>query len=69
VFDDLRTTEGGIFGPDYNPDTVTGSSWGTLELDIDCNGGTASYNSTEEGFGAGQLNVIRLSTLDGLNCP
>ncbi|MFC1796493.1 CRTAC1 family protein [Pseudomonadota bacterium] len=69
VFDDLRTTEGGIFGPDYNPDTVAGSSWGTLELDIDCNGGTASYNSSEEGFGSGQLNVIRLSTLAGINCP
>jgi hypothetical protein len=69
VFEDMQTTEGGIFGPDFDPETVTGRHWGTLELDIDCSGGTASYSSTEEGFGAGQLNVIRLSSLAGLDCP
>jgi hypothetical protein len=68
VVDEMLTTSGGIFGPGYNPESVTGAAWGSLELDIDCDGGTARYSSTEEGFGTGELNVIRLSKLDGLPC-
>ena len=42
--------------------------WGSLELDIDCDGGTAHYDSSEQGLGSGELKVIRLSELDGLPC-
>ena len=69
VFNDLKTTSGGIFGPDFNPATVELSSWGTLELDLNCSGGTATYNSTEAGFGSGTLNVVRLTSVDQLGCP
>ncbi len=69
VFDDMQTSSGGIFGPDFNPDTVNYTPWGTLELDLDCEGGTATYSSTEEGFGAGSLDVVRLTNIDQLNCP
>jgi hypothetical protein len=69
VFDDLQTTSGGIFGPDFDPLTVAYAPWGTLELDLDCHGGTATYNSTEAGFGSGTLNLVRLSNIDQLACP
>jgi hypothetical protein len=69
LFNDLKTSSGGIFGPDFNPASVELSSWGTLELDLNCNGGTATYNSTEAGFGSGTLNVIRLTSVDQLSCP
>ena len=69
VFDDMTTTSGGIFGPDFDPDLVQRPHWGTLELDLGCDSGTASYSSVEEGFGSGVLNVIRLTSIDGMSCP
>ena len=42
---------------------------GELELDLDCNTGTATYSSTEEGFGDGVLNLVRLTSIDQLACP
>jgi len=68
VFDDMQTTSGGLFGPDFDKDLVQIRSWGTLELALDCNGGTATYTSTEAGFGSGTLNVVRLSNIDQLAC-
>jgi hypothetical protein len=68
VVTDMLTTSGGIFGDDFDPATVESLPWGTLELDITCAGGTATYTSTEEGFGSGQLNVIQLTSMDGLEC-
>lgn len=65
VVDEMQTTRGGIFGPDFDPDTVQRIPWGTLELDIDCDGGTATYNSTEEGFGSGVLNIEKLTNISG----
>lgn len=70
VVDEMQTTRGGIFGPDFDPKTVQRIPWGTLELDIDCNGGTATYSSTEEGFGSGVLNIEKLTNISGgIDCP
>jgi hypothetical protein len=68
VFDNMRTTSGGVFGPGFDPDAVERAPWGTLELELDCNGGTATYSSSEEGFGAGVLNVMRLTSIDQFGC-
>ena len=40
VFPQLLRVSGGVFGPDFNPDTVEVPAWSSLVLDIDCNGGT-----------------------------
>ena len=68
VFDDILTASGGIFGLDFDPETVEFIPWGTLELDLDCETGTATYNSSEDGFGSGSLNLIRLTSIDQLGC-
>jgi len=68
-FDDMLTTSGGIFGPDFDPDSVDVKSWGTLEMNLDCNSGTANYNGTEDGFGSGSFDLVRLTRLDGFECP
>ncbi|MGA9572321.1 MAG: M14 family zinc carboxypeptidase [Lysobacterales bacterium] len=68
VFDDMLTSSGGIFGPEFNPELVEFKHWGTLELSLTCEGGTATYSSTEAGFGSGTLNVVRLTTIDQLAC-
>jgi len=69
VFDQMTTTSGGIFGPGFDPETVERTPWGALELDLDCNTGTATYSSVEEGFGDGVLNLVRLTSIDQLACP
>jgi hypothetical protein len=69
IFDNMLTSSGGIFGPDFNPLDVDHTGWGSLVLELDCHGGTASYNSTEAGFGAGTLNLVRLTNIDQLDCP
>jgi hypothetical protein len=68
VFDDVLTTSGGIFGPEFDPATVELKPWGELELDLDCEKGTANYNSSEAGFGSGTLNVVRLTSIEQLAC-
>ena len=67
VFDTMQTTQGGVFGDDFDPAAVERLP-GKLVLDIDCAGGTASYDSSEAGFGSGVLNVVKLTELDSLNC-
>ena len=68
VFNNMLTTLGGFFAGNFNPDDVTEIPWGTLELDLGCEGGTATYASTEAGFGSGQQNVIKITNMDGLGC-
>jgi len=68
VFDTLLTTRGGIFGDGFDPDLVERLPWGKLVMDVTCAGGTAAYDSTEEGFGTGLLSVVKLTDLLGLSC-
>ena len=68
VFDELLSSRGGIFGEDFDPELVEFTPWGSLELEIDCQGGQARYSSAVEGFGTGNLNLQRLSFIEGLDC-
>jgi hypothetical protein len=68
VVDNMLTSTGGIFGDDFDPLLVDYPPWGSLELDITCAGGTATWTSTEEGFVAGTLNVQQLSKLADIGC-
>jgi len=68
VFNEMLTTHGGIFGDDFDPTTVVREPWGTLELDLQCDSGTASFIPSEAGFPAGALNLIRLTFLEGFSC-
>ena len=67
-FDEMHTTLGPVFGAGFNPDDTQILPWGTLELELGCNNGTARFTSTEEGFPAGELALTRLTLLDGLEC-
>jgi DNA-binding beta-propeller fold protein YncE len=71
IVDELLTTSGGIFGPDFDPETVVKTPWGSLELEIDCSGGTATYSSSETGFGSGAFNNLeKLTNIDAdIACP
>jgi hypothetical protein len=68
VFDDMLTTSGPIFGALFDPADFNELPWGSLELELQCDGGTASFDPSESGFPDGELNLQRLSVLDGLGC-
>ncbi|MEJ8569706.1 CRTAC1 family protein [Elongatibacter sediminis] len=69
VFEELLTTRGARFGEAFNPDDVEAPPWGSLQLTLDCDGGSANWQSTEAGFGPGTFDLKRLSSLDGIDCP
>jgi hypothetical protein len=67
-FEPMYTTSGARFGDAFEPGDVALGDWGTLELDLDCAGGTARFEPTEIGFPPGELSLVRLSRLQGLEC-
>ena len=68
VFNEMFTTLGGIFGADFDPESVEFVPWGSLEMDLECDSGTASFTPIEPGFPAGTLDLTRLTFLEGLSC-
>ena len=59
---------GGIFGPDFDPDNVVRTPWGSLTFIFnDCNTGVVSYTGIPE-FSSGSLNLQRLTSISGLKC-
>ena len=68
VFSEMSTTSGGIFGDAFDPDDVIVSPWGSLELELECKSGTASFAPTEAGFPPGTLDLTHLTFLQGLSC-
>jgi len=68
VFDPLYTTAGARFGAAFEPADMTLTRWGRLELELDCEAGTARFESEETGFPAGQLDLVPLTRLAGLHC-
>jgi plastocyanin len=61
---------GAKFPPNFKPTDATATPWGTLTFTfVDCNHGTASWNSTEQGYGQGTLPITRLTQIDGTTCP
>jgi hypothetical protein len=68
VFPEMFTTLGGVFGAGFDPDDVEVNDWGSMEMELECNGGTARFTPTESGFGAGEISLTRLTVLEGLSC-
>ncbi len=68
VFPEMISTRGAKFGEAFDPKDVELFIWGSLVMDLDCDGGTATFEPVEEGFPAGVLNVTRLTAIKGLDC-
>jgi hypothetical protein len=68
VISETLQTRGPTFGPDFDPDDLEAIPWGEMRFNLDCNSGTMSYDGSAAGFGAGSLELSRLSALDGLDC-
>ena len=68
IFNEMLTTSGGIFGEDFDPESVEVEPWGSLELELLCDTGMARFIPTEPGFPAGTLDLDRITFLEGLSC-
>jgi len=64
----LVQPSGGGFGRSFEPDNVINAPWGSLTLDLDCNGGTASYTTDSERYSSGSQALVRLTRLAGSGC-
>jgi hypothetical protein len=60
---------GGRWIPNFDPNQVVNNLWGTLTFTFtDCNHGKVDFSSTL-GYGAGSMNLTRLTLPAGLSCP
>lgn len=65
--DRMYTTYGATWGSKFDKDDVFTQDWGTLTMEFhDC--GTATVNYQSAGFGNGELNMVRLTSLLGIPC-
>ncbi len=69
VFNNVRTSSGGRFGNDFDPDDVAPSPWGTVVFELGCDSGTVTYDSSDPEFGSGTLNLVKLTNIAGIACP
>ena len=66
---DEYQTIGGRWIPNFDPSRIVNSAWGTLTITFtDCNHGRVDFNSVA-GYGAGSMNLTRLTQPAGLSCP
>jgi hypothetical protein len=60
---------GGRWIPNFDPKHIVANSWGSLTLTFtSCDQGRVEFTSTQ-GYGAGGMNLTRLTQPAGLTCP
>lgn len=69
VFPELLAVHGGRFSDEFDAADVVRSSWGSMELELECDTGQASYNPGVAGFSEGQFQLRRLTRLASPACP
>jgi len=67
-FPDVFRPRGTSFGAGFNPNDVVLERWGTLEMRfVDCNTAALTY-AGPAAYGSGSRTLVRLTTLDELEC-
>jgi hypothetical protein len=68
TFPELFQPQGGRFGRSFDPAEVRLEPWGELELQLDCAGGQAAYQTATEGFSDGTQQLTNLTRLQNSGC-
>lgn len=69
TFDDAFTLEGGAFPPNFDPEQIVETSWGTITVVFTgCNEGMMSWTTNAPGFQSGSMPLVRLTPLWGASC-
>lgn len=62
-------TTGPAFGPGFDAERVVRRTWGKFVLSFsDCSSGVMYYQSADLDYGSGSLDLVRLSSIGGLDC-
>ncbi|AKS40838.1 M14 family zinc carboxypeptidase [Wenzhouxiangella marina] len=70
LLDNVLSARGARFGRAFDPQEVELFDWGSIEMQLGCETGSASYQSLLPEFGSGDFELLRLSYIDGLTtCP
>ncbi len=68
-FNDVKTTEGTSFGVQFNANDVIKQAWGSIELIVNnCNSITVNYESSISNYNQGQLDSVKLTSIDNMEC-
>jgi hypothetical protein len=67
-FPQMLQPRGAKFGRSYDPAQVSHHEWGSLTLELDCNGGKASYSSSVKGYSGGSQDLVPLTRLQNSGC-
>ena len=68
LFDDVRQPQGARFGDAFDPGDLNSVAWGTIRLRfLDCHHLQLSWQGRAD-YGSGSRELIRLSTLDQVDC-
>ena len=68
VITEMQRPAGATFGSGFDPEMVVRENWGSLEIAFeDCNTATASWVGPTA-FGSGSMDLIRLSSIDDVEC-
>ncbi|GAB4190699.1 MAG: hypothetical protein Tsb002_18880 [Wenzhouxiangellaceae bacterium] len=68
IIDDVITTSGGIFGPQFDPDNVVRTRWGRYVIEFSsCQHGRILYEGPPE-FGSGEIAIERLTGNPRMPC-
>lgn len=60
---------GGVFPPDFDPDLIERSPWGTIELAFSsCNTASMRWQTQADGFSDGEMPLSRITTNPGQSC-
>jgi len=66
---DVDLFEGNDFPPDYDPDRTTARYWGELTLSFTgCELALLEWSSVIQGYGSGELDLRRLTSISGSRC-
>jgi hypothetical protein len=63
-------TTGGRWIPNFDPTKIVNTPWGTLSFTFsDCAHGSVDFSSSIAGYGAGHMDLTRLTLPAGFSCP
>lgn len=65
---DMLITSGGRFGPEFDPDDVQISSWGSVKVELGCKFGKLDYESEMPIYGKGKQTLTRLTHVGTAFC-
>ena len=69
VFEELMTARGPRFGKEFDTGDMEIQPWGSLALDLDCDGGAAAWSALDADYGEGEMDLTRLTTPERPGCP